>query len=579
MQHHGPLTAVPAGRERLMIAGWTLQEERHCLMRDGTAIRLEPKTTLLLAFMARHAGEALRREDLLAEVWQDRVVGDEALTTAINKIRRAFRDDRHDPRIIETIPKTGDRLIAPVERQVENGTHLAVDTVPDGPSAAGVMTPAVDRPRPSRPVYRAALVGALLLLAIGLGVGFLLLSAPAPPPADTAVVDPGPVPMVSVHPFTVLGDDPEQRYLARGLTADLIARLSSLSGLYVTEVSEANTPGDAAGSGVPLDKRYEVWGGVKRATGDLNVEVSLVETSTGRRLWVEHYRRPFDDLFEIQHEIGTRLARALSVQVTELEQERLAHRYTRSVPAYDLFLRARSELLVRRPENNRRARDLYLGAIALDPAFARAYAGLALIHAGDYRNQWTEDRAEALAKAEEFAESALQIDPMLPEVHWTLGYVKVQQRRHSEALAHLDRALAIQPGFADALALTGGINTYLGRPSTTIPLVRSAIRNNPAAGYLYYMTLGRAYYFLGDPVQALINLREALNRNPATLEVRVYLAATLESHGEHDDAEWQAEEIRAIRPGFSIDDWLETYPMVDPRQTERLTAALKALGL
>jgi tetratricopeptide (TPR) repeat protein len=89
------------------------------------------------------------------------------------------------------------------------------------------------------------------------------------------------------------------------------------------------------------------------------------------------------------------------------------------------------------------------------------------------------------------AETAAEIDPTLPEVHWTLGYLKVQQRRHQEALAHLDQALRLDPGFADALALKAGIETYAGRPRRTIPLARAAIQRNPGAGYLYYPVTNR----------------------------------------------------------------------------------------
>ena len=85
--------------------------------------------------------------------------------------------------------------------------------------------------------------------------------------------------------------------------------------------------------------------------------------------------------------------------------------------------------------------------------------------------------------------------------------------------------------------------------------------------------------FLDDFEQALINLREAISRNPANLEARVYLAATLESSGDRDGAQWEAEEIRSIQPDFSTQAWLETYPMTDPRQAEQLEAILARLDL
>jgi class 3 adenylate cyclase/TolB-like protein len=388
----------------------------------------------------------------------------------------------------------------------------------------------------------------------------------------------GSVPVVSVHPFDVLGDDPEQQYLARGLTADLIAQLSRLPGLHVTTAALIPAPVAAADHKSEKDL-YAIWGGVRRDGKLLEIEVSLVESQSGRQLWVQRFARPFHDIFEIQREIGTQLAQALSLRLNETELKRISHRYTTSVDAYDLFLKAQSELLVRSASSNERARDFYLQAIALDPAFARAYGGLALIYAGSYRNQWAGSSKHNLDQALKYANSAKEIDPTLPEIHWVLGYVKAQQRHHREALAHLDAALALDPRFADALALKGGIKTYIGKPRETIPLLRQAMRLNPAAGYLYFMTLGRAYFFIGDYEQAIINLREAVSRNPTSLEVHIYLAASLQLGGDADEAEWQAAEVQFIKPNFTVFAMLETYPMVDGQQLAKLTSTLEKIGL
>ena len=94
-------------------------------------------------------------------------------------------------------------------------------------------------------------------------------------------------------------------------------------------------------------------------------------------------------------------------------------------------------------------------------------------------------------------------------------------------MLHLDDALALAPSFADALALQAGINTYIGQPAASVPLLRRAMRLNPGAGYLYFLLLGRAYFFLDDSEQALINLREAIARNPTSLEAHIYQAAAL----------------------------------------------------
>jgi TolB-like protein/cytochrome c-type biogenesis protein CcmH/NrfG len=528
----------------------------------------------VMVYFAGRAGEVVSREELERDVWHGALVGYDAVTKTVNKLRHALGDDPRKPRYIQTVPKRGYRFVAEAERPdpLEGSQPEALDPI--------------RRPLdPPRALWLVVVIGLAVLASPLLYLGALRpfgwpVGVPGEVMESIGSTSPAPAAMtrVLVRPFDVLGEDADQLHLARGLTADLIADLSKLSGLSVTEVDSRSKAADIEEAAYP-GIRYKVWGGVKRAGDRIRVEVRLTDALSGRQLSVERYDRPFTDLFEVQRDIGNRLARALSVTLTEVEKDRVAHRYTRSVQAYDLFLRAQSQQLVRRKDENGRARDLYLQAIRQDPDFARAYAGLALTYAYAYRNQWTSNGPAELERALTMAETAAEIDPTLPEAHWALGYVKVQQRRHSEALTHLDQALRLDPGFADALALKASIETYTGRPRRTIPLARVAIQRNPSAGYLYYMILGRAYFFIDDHVQALINLREAAMRNPEMLDVHVFLAAALELGGEHQDAAWEAEEILAIQPDFMTDAWLETYPMTDRDQQHRLVTTLARLGL
>ena len=102
---------------------------------------------------------------------------------------------------------------------------------------------------------------------------------------------------------------------------------------------------------------------------------------------------------------------------------------------------------------------------------------------------------------------------------------------------------------------------------------------NPQAGHLYFLILGRAYLFRGDSEQAQINLKEALSRNSVNLETRIYLAATLALIGDKEAARWEAEEIRALQPSFSLGKWLQSYPMTDESQKQRLRSLLAEAGL
>ena len=137
---------------------------------------------------------------------------------------------------------------------------------------------------------------------------------------------------------------------------------------------------------------------------------------------------------------------------------------------------------------------------------------MALTHAADYRNGWVGDGQGALDMTLRTAQTALGIEPNMPEQLWVIGYVHTQLRAHTRAEATLKEALELDPFYADAYALLAAVKTDGGQPEASVPLLREAMRFNPEAGYLYFLLLGRAYYFLQDCEQANINLRETAAR-------------------------------------------------------------------
>ncbi|HYY70306.1 MAG TPA: tetratricopeptide repeat protein, partial [Terriglobales bacterium] len=222
---------------------------------------------------------------------------------------------------------------------------------------------------------------------------------------------------------------------------------------------------------------------------------------------------------------------------------------------------------------------MFQRAIDLDATFARAYSGLALTYAADYRNRWTHDGAAALEHALQLARTANEINPDVPETYWALAYAHTQRREHDQALKHLEKALFLYPSFADGYALMASIKTFAGRPTEAVPLMRTAMRLNPTSGYLYFLVLGRAYFFMGDLEQARINLEEALKRNPEYLETHLYLAALNVLAGDKLSGAWEADQIRALEPAFSAKRWLDSYPMKDGGQKAKLLQALDPLSL
>ena len=592
-------------RERLQIGEWFVDRSADELRRGEETARIEPKAMEVLLALAARAGEVVSREALLQSVWPGVVVGDEALTQAIIKLRKALGDHPRAPTYIETIPKRGYRLIVPVtpgnlsppttevdpapaleSPRLPGATPVALKSASARDSAlasafeqepASVPPPPVER---SRHAFRMPVIGAIVL-AVALAVGVRV--APTGPQAAAAAVgeadafdpaseDKAGIVSVTVLPFVTIGGGAEQNYLAHGIGSDLMTDLSRLAGLRVIQLA-----GDTSDARVARAVRYVVSGSVQRDADMLRINVRLADARTHEQLWSERLERPYADLLTIQSEISRRLVAQVPGKISASERERLARHYTSNPAAYDHFLQAKALFLVRRPEENEQARSYYTKALGEDPQFARAYAGLAMTYAMDGRYRRSGDASAALQRAEGLAESARQIDPDLPEVFWALGLIHVQSRRYVEAVAALQKAIQLNRSYADAYALLGGIYTYTGQAERSIPLLRTALRLHPDGGHLYFLLLGRAYLFGNDLEQALINLREAAKRNPEDTETRIYLAATLVARGDAAAATFEADEVRSHEPSFSMAAWLESYPLNRGPYRQRLLELTSAV--
>lgn len=549
---------VLATQGRLQVGAWTLAPDLNQLSAPGKTVKVEPKAMAVLLCLASGAGQVVSRETLLAEAWPGVVVGDDSLTQVIIKLRKALEDDPDRPAYIETVTKRGYRLIAPVSRAVEKRAF----PVPR---------------RSGRAYWIAGSCGLALLLASGIWWS-ANRDAARRMPGTTTVADQTQPPTVTVLPFEALGKHGQELALARGITADLLTDLSKSTGLSIIGFSpmEGRAGSEASSHG---EARYLVSGNVQRIDDRLRVHVYLTEQASGKQLWSERFDRPISDFYTIQDELGPKIVHMLPAKVSEAELRRMAYRHTRNLQAYEYFQRGQAALLVRQRAENETARQMFRRAIELDTTFARAYSGLALTYAADYRNRWTADGAGGLDRAFELARTANEINPDVPETYWALAYVHAQRRQHEQALEYLEKATSLYPSFADGYALMASVKTFAGQPAAAIPLMRTAMRLNSRSGYLYFLVLGRAYFFVGDLEQAHVNLEEALKRNPEYTETHVYAAALKVLQGDNSSAVWEADQIRALEPAFSAKRWLESYPMTDSGQKAKILRALGQLGL
>jgi adenylate cyclase len=532
----------------------------------GREIRLEAKAMQVLIYLVEKAGRVVSRVELEEQIWPGRVVTEDSVIKAIAKLRRVFDDDARKPRVIETLPKSGYRLIAEVEKSDE-----------------GEFSPTVRAATSTVPLLHGH--GTAMRWIAGVGMGTLLLLGlwnmvnRTSPESSSALTRPA----VAVVPFGNYGQVPEDDYFANGITADLITDLSKIKGLLViapqTTFAYRDSGTEPPSPSTDLDVDYLLTGSVQRRQRTLRINVRLMQAQDRHTVWGERYVGQLSDVFAIQDRIATAVVAALEIELAPDEQKRLASRSTASIAAYDAYLRGLEAHGRRSEDQNQIARRYFEDAIVLDQQFARAYAGLALTYSREAIDGWASDPSNALIQAGRYADEATRMDPSLPQVHFVTGQIRLFQRRHTEAVAAAERAIEVSPNYADAFALLAWTLNYAGRPEKAILALNMAMRLNPRPPASYLEILGEIYFAEGRYKDANKTFRNVLEINPAYLRARLWNAASLARAGSRDLAEWEIGEALTASPQLAVARLAFAFPFKDPRTREMVLNALRDAGV
>lgn len=525
----------------------------------------------VLVYLAEHASQVISREELEEKIWKGRIVSEDALTNTISKLRRAFADDARNPKVIETLPKTGYRLIPLVEW---------IDIQPGQPVK---RAPGSDR---STSLPGRVWIGVLLFLAL-LASLFIWWTVNQQSSFDPEIAVRSDAleekPSVAIMPFQNLGEKPEQDYFANGITMNLISDLARVSGLLViapgSVFSYRGTHSETRKISQELDVDYVVRGSVQREGEHVRVNAQLIEAASERALWAERFDSELGDMFKMQDQVATGLVAAFNIELALGERDIFSRYPTSSGHAYDLFLRGLEEHGHRTPESNSSARAYFEQAIELDPKFARAIAGLALVHSRNAIDGWTATPDRSLDSAAELAETAAEMNPAIPQVHFVASQVALFRGQHLEAIEAAQRAIHYSPNFADAYALLAWIMNYAGRPHEALAVMETAMRLNPVIPASYSEVLGEIYFLQGSYSEAIAAFERALLINPSYMRVRMWLIATLVQTGSLDEAQWQAEVLMLLNPDFSLARLQYAFPFRDRSVRDSVLQGLRQAGL
>jgi TolB-like protein/DNA-binding winged helix-turn-helix (wHTH) protein/Tfp pilus assembly protein PilF len=478
------------------------------LRKHGLRIKLRGQPVDVLTMLIEHPGAVVTREELQKRLWPaDTYVDFEhSLNAAIKRLRAALGDSPDAPRFVETLARQGYRFIAPLSNPAET---QRVQTQPVDGQLASVpqeienQKPVLRRPeapettndegkRRSRLWLTVALAGLAVALA---ALGWWWVQHKSAPVT------------IAVLPLNNLSQDPANDYFTDGLTDELIRNLSIIDGLAVRSQTSSfafkGKPQTVREAGKRLESDYILEGSVLLAGQRLRINIQLIRARDDFPLWTDKFDRDLTDIFTIQEEISRGIVNGLRLRLG-----RGRRRYETSVEAYDLYLRARA---LGTGSNI----GPFEEAIAKDPSFAPAYAGLAAAYA--YRSGTVDSDRADLAKMRAAAEKAIQLDPLLAEAHDALGIAYARDAQWVQSEKSFRHAIELDPG-----------------------------RSTSYEDFALYLLL-----VLARIDEALQQLRVAEKADPLSPQMHNSLANVLISAGRYDEAAGHCQKLPAGQPAKS----------------------------
>ena len=563
------------------IGKWTVDPKRGTASHHDVDIHLEPKAIELLVYLASRDGEVVSRAELLDAVWPDVTVGDEVITNAVAKLRRALEGEQDSTKLIETIPKRGYRIAAAV------GKSSSV--------TAATVSP-----------WRWSII--LVALAGTIGGMALFLEGRHPDLEDQSVRSAVPAsekPSIAVLPFANVGDSREQVYFSDGITEDLITDLSRHSSLFVisrnSSFSYRGDSVDLKNVGRRLGIQYIVKGNIRKAGNQVRINTQLIDTSTGGHIWGRRYDGELNNVFALQDKITGEIVDALAahlkmpeltaepsnVTAENLPSPRGRVPETQSIMAYEEFLQGWALYNLRTPQNFVEAVSHFERALERDPAYANAYAALASVYWEVWKRYWQRELGLpqnfiAWEKADHFLQQAL-LAPS-PLAYRVSSEMLLINRHFDKAIAEAQAAIDLNPNDALGYVALANAKTFSGQADEAIALVGKAMQLDPHYPPSYLFSMALAEFSLERYREAADHLSKAIERNEGDPFWFALLIATYGQMGETEKAKLALVKLDALQnttsmPRFTVGWPTGRWPFKNTRDFNRLKSGFLAGGM
>lgn len=514
------------------------------LRKHGTHIKLSGHSFEILAMLLERPGEIVTRDRLRARLWPaDTFVDFEhGLNTAVKKLRATLGDSPTNSRYVETIPRVGYRLVAPVEtasptvRKAEGDAEATRPPMPDFPPDLGKT------PRSSGLL---SLIGKFTLVAFLVIAAALVLNVAktrdkllglfrsANLPAGTTISIAKAPRSIAVLPLENLSGDREQDYFVEGMTDELITDLAEFKDLRVISRTSAmhykSTNKTSLQIGKELGVETLIEGSVERVGEHVRIRAQLIDCISDRHLWAKSYDRELKDVLALQREVAHEIVAQIQGDLASTQADPGPADLRAVKPnAYEAYLKGRYFWNKRTHEGFMRAVEYFQAAIDTDPTYAPAHAGLAdsyLLLSG----YGFEEQKDAISKAGAEALKALAIDNRLADAYTSLGLIEEHNWNWADAEKDFKRAIELNPNYSVAHHWYGD-------------------------GYLAAV---------GKSDEAIAELRKAHELDPLSLVIATDLAKRLCYAGNYDEGMEQFREVLEVDPDFVLAHyyWSQAYEM------------------
>ena len=393
-------------------------------------------------------------------------------------------------------------------------------------------------------------------------------------------------PSIAILPFDNMSGDPEQEYLADGITEDLITALSKVWWFFViarnSTFSYKGKAPDIKSVGRELGVKYVMEGSLRKVGNRVRITAQLIDATNGHHVWAERYDRQIEDIFDLQDEMTQTIIGAVEPEISAVERARVASKPPESLDAWECFQRGVWHMWSYGKDDHENALKYLTKASELDPAFAPAHAYRGYVHYQSVVMHWSKDFKTSLDEGMKAARKALAADQRDAVAYFSIGRIYMMQGKQDDAIAALETSVELNPSFAQAHHGLCMALCLAGRLEEAHAACSMCERLSPRDPILWASLAVQALTsILAEDYETALIWAQKAKRHPKATGYwpHAMMAAPLAHLGRIEEAKSEVQEMLVVVPTMTISQLGETYPTSQPGGLEPYLHGLRLAGL